>query len=216
MMNSAIKELLDLRAYFYLDRMQPQVAAYIGSTASGFLPIAGVASLFIEVRPGMAINNLTDIAVKKSDVKPAMQIVERQYGLLEIHSETMAEVAYAGATILEFLGLQEHDRYKPNILSTNVITRVNDYHCQLVNRQRRDSMLLAGQTLYILEVEPAGYAVLAANEAEKSADITLIEVRPFGASGRLYLGGTEADIDAASSAVLRALESLKGREIGRS
>ena len=205
---------LDLRAYFYLDRMQPQVAAYIGSTASGFLPVEGVASLFIEVRPGMAINNLTDIAVKKSDVKPAMQVVERQYGLLEIHSDTMAEVAHAGATILETLGLQEFDRYKPHILSTNVITRVNDYHCQLVNRERRDSMLLAGQTLFILDVEPAAYAVLAANEAEKFSEITLVEVRPFGASGRLYLGGTEADIEAASRAVLRALDSLQGREIG--
>ncbi len=213
-MNSVPKETLDLRAYFYLDKMQPQVAAYIGSTASGFLPIAGVASLFIEVRPGMAINNLTDIAVKKSDVKPAMQVVERQYGLLEIHSDTMAEVGHAGATILETLGLQELDRYKPHILSTNVITRVNDYHCQLVNRERRDSMLLAGQTLFILDVEPAAYAVLAANEAEKFSEITLVEVRPFGASGRLYLGGTEADIEAASSAVLRALESLEGREIG--
>jgi len=214
-MNSALKGMIDLRAYFYLDRMQSQVAAYIGSTASGFLPIEGVASLFIEVRPGMAINNLTDIAVKKSDVKPAMQIVERQYGLLEIHSDTMAEVAHAGATILEALGLQECDRYKPHILSTNVITRVNDYHCQLINRERRDSMLLAGQTLFILEVEPAGYAVFGANEAEKFSDITLVEVRPFGASGRLYLGGTEADIDAASQRVLQALQSFEGREMGR-
>ncbi len=206
-------KMLDLRAYFYLDRMQPQVAAYIGSTASGFLPIEGVASLFIEVRPGMAINTLTDIAVKKSNVKPAMQIVERQYGLLEIHSETMAEVAQAGAAILEDLGLQEHDRYRPHIHSTHVITRVNDYHCQLINRERRDSMLLAGQTLFSLEVEPAAYAVLAANEAEKSSDITLVEVRPFGASGRIYLGGTEANIEAASQRVLQALQSIEGREI---
>lgn len=206
---------VDLRAYFFLDKMQPQVAAYIGSTAFGFLPIAGVASLFIEVRPGMAINNITDLAVKKADVRPAMQIVERQYGLLEIHSETMAEVAQAGAAILEGLGLQENDRYKPHILSTHVITRVNDYHCQLINRERRDSMLLAGQTLFSLEVEPAGYAVLAANEAEKSSDTTLVEVRPFGASGRVYLGGTEADVEAASNAVLRALQSLGGRELGR-
>src|SRR3990172_1704733 len=107
-----LRESLDLRAYFFLDRMQAQVAAYIGSTASGFLPIEGVASLFIEVRPGMAINNLTNLAVKKANVKPAMQIVERQYGLLEIHSETMAEVAQAGEIILEALGLEEKDRYK--------------------------------------------------------------------------------------------------------
>ncbi len=207
--------MLDLRAYFYLDRMQPQVAAYIGSTARGFLPVAGVASLFIETRPGMAINNLTDIAVKKSEVKPAMQIVERQYGLLEVHSETMAEVEQAGVAILEELGLQELDRYKPRILSTNVITRVNDYHSQLINRVRSGSMLLAGETLFILEVEPAGYAALAANAAEKSTEITLVELRPYGASGRVYLGGTEANIDAASNAALHALESVDGRELGR-
>jgi ethanolamine utilization microcompartment shell protein EutS len=207
--------MLDLRAYFYLDRMQPQVAAYIGSTARGFLPVAGVASLFIETRPGMAINNLTDIAVKKSDVKPAMQIVERQFGLLEVHSETMAEVEQAGIAILEELGLSENDRYKPRTLSTNVITRVNDYHSQLINRVRSGSMLLAGETLFILEVEPAGYAALAANEAEKSTDITLVELRPYGASGRVYLGGTEANIDAASKAVLQALESFDGRELAR-
>ncbi len=207
--------MLDLRAYFYLDQMQSQVAAYIGSTARGFLPVAGVASLFVETRPGMAINNLTDIAVKKSEVKPAMQIVERQYGLLEVHAETMAEVEQAGMAILEELGLQEIDRYKPRILSTNVITRVNDYHSQLINRVRSGSMLLAGETLFILEVEPAGYAALAANEAEKSTEITLVELRPYGASGRVYLGGTEANIDAASRAALQALETVDGRELVR-
>lgn len=206
---------VDLRAYFFLDKMQPQVAAYIGSTAFGFLPIAGVASLFIEVRPGMAINNITDLAVKKADVRPAMQIVERQYGLLEIHSETMAEVVQAGGAILEGLGLQERDRFRPKVLSTRVITRTNDYHCQLINRTRGGSMLLAGQTLYILEVEPAGYAALAANEGEKSTDVTLVEMRPYGASGRVYLAGTEANIEAASKAAIQALESLEGREMGR-
>jgi ethanolamine utilization microcompartment shell protein EutS len=211
----AKEKMVDLRAYFYLDKMQPQVAAYIGSTAFGFLPIAGVASLFIEVRPGMAINNITDLAVKKADVKPAMQIVERQYGLLEIHSETMAEVVQAGSAILEGLGLQERDRFKPKVLSTRVITRTNDYHCQLINRTRGGSMLLAGQTLFILEVEPAAYAALAANEGEKSTDVTLIEMRPYGASGRVYLAGTEANIEAASKAAIQALESLDGREMGR-
>ena len=206
---------LDLRAYFYLDRMQPQVAAYIGSTAYGFLPIAGVASLFIEVRPGMAINNLTDLAVKKADVKPAMQIVERQYGLLEVHSDTMAEVAGAGNAVLEALRLQEKDRFKPKLLSTRAITRVNDYHCQLINRNRSGSMLLAGETLFILEVEPAAYAALAANEAEKSTEVTLVDMRPYGASGRIYLAGTEANIEAAGKAAIQALESLEGKGMDR-
>jgi hypothetical protein len=162
----------------------------------------------------MAINNITDVAVKKADVKPAMQIVERQYGLLEIHSETMAEVVQAGGAILEGLRLQEQDRFKPKILSTRVITRINDYHCQLINRTRSGSMLLAGQTLFILEVEPAGYAALAANEGEKSTDVILVDMRPYGASGRVYLAGTEANIEAAGKAAIQALEALDGKEMG--
>ena len=48
-----------------------------------------------------------------------------------------------------------------------------------------------------MEVAPAGYAALAANEAEKAADINILEVRAFGSFGRIYLGGEERDIDVA-------------------
>ena len=73
-------------------------------------------------------------------------------------------------------------------------------------------MLLAGQTLYVLEVEPAGYASLAANEAEKAANINILEVRAFGSFGRVYLGGEEQDIMAGYGAAVAAIEGVTGRE----
>jgi hypothetical protein len=205
--------MVDLRTFIFLDSLQPQLVSYIGTTARGFLPISGMASLFIEIAPGIEINRLTDIALKKTDVKPAMQIVERAYGLLEVHSDSQGEVREAGKAILDELGLEESARMKPRVVSSQVIRKVDDYQSQLINRDRYGSMLIPGQTLYILEVEPAGYSALAANEAEKASDVTLIEVRSFGAYGRLYLGGEERDIDVGSEAALRSLESVSGRKI---
>ncbi len=202
---------VDLRSYIFLDKLQPQLAAFVGSTARGFLPVAGDASLWVEISPGIEINRITDIAVKATEVKPAVQVVERLYGLLEVHSPSQADVRASGTAILEALGVSEDDRWKPTVLSSQVIRHVDAHHAQLVNRNRKGSMLIAGQTLYILEVEPAAYAVLAANEAEKAANITLIEVRPFGSFGRLYLGGEERDIMAGYGAALQAVEDVRGR-----
>ncbi|MFQ6015831.1 MAG: hypothetical protein ACE5NP_10350 [Anaerolineae bacterium] len=204
---------VDLRSYIFLDSLQPQLTAFIGSTARGFLPIVGDASLWVEISPGIEINRMTDIAVKATRVRPAVQIVERLFGLLEVHSPSQADVRAAGATILEALNLKESDRWKPRVFSSQVIRHVDDHHAQLVNRNRNGSMLIPGQTLYILEAEPAAYVVLAANEAEKAAEITLIEVRPFGSFGRLYLGGEERDIDVGWQAAVAAIEGVTGKEI---
>ncbi len=204
--------MVELRTYVYLDVMQKQFAAYMGSTAKGYLPVANQASLFVEIAPGIAINQVTDVALKRANVKPAVQIVERAFGLLEVHAFDQGEVRAAGQAILESLGLQEEDRLKPRVVSTQIITNVDPHQSMLINRNRWGSMLLEGQTLYILEVHPAGYAVLAANEAEKASPITLVELRPFGAFGRLYLGGTEAEIEEAAKAALAALASVNGRE----
>ena len=204
---------IDLRTFIVLDNLQYQLASFIGTTARGFLPIGGMASLFVEIAPGIAINRLTDVALKATDVKPAMQIVERAYGLLEVHSESQADVRQAGQAILDDLGLQERNRRKPRTVSTQIIRNVDDYQAQLINRERHGQMLIPGQTLFILEVEPAGYAVLAANEAEKASNVNLVDVRPFGAFGRLYLGGEERDVVVGSEAALRSLEMVEGREV---
>ncbi len=202
--------MITLRTYIFLDSLQPQLASYIGSTARGFLPVPGVASLFVEIAPGLAINRITDIALKATKVQPAVQIVERAFGLLEVHEHDKGEVMAAGQAILEFLELSEEERIKPDIVSNQIIRGVEPYQCQLINRNRSGSMILPGESLFILETNPAGYAIYAANEAEKAADIKLVEVRPYGAFGRLHLAGSESEIDSAAEAAMKALSSLKG------
>jgi len=187
------------------------MAAFIGSTARGFLPLAGDASLWVEISPGIEINRITDVALKATKVRPAVQVVERLFGLLEVHSEEQAEVRAAGAAILDALGVAADDRWKPKIHSSQIIRRVDAHQTQLINRNRNGMMLIADQTLYIMEVEPAAYAVLAANEAEKAAEINIVEVRPFGSFGRVYLGGEERDIMAGYTAAVQAIEDITGR-----
>jgi hypothetical protein len=203
---------VDLRSYVFLDSLQPQMAAFIGSTARGFLPLAGDASLWVEISPGIEINRITDVALKATKVRPAVQVVERLFGLLEVHAPEQAEVRAAGAAILEALGVQAEERWKPRIYSSQIIRRVDAHQTQLINRNRNGMMLIADQTLYVMEVEPAAYAVLAANEAEKAANINIVEVRPFGSFGRVYLGGEERDIMAGYTAAVQAIEDITGRE----
>jgi hypothetical protein len=202
---------IDLRSYVFLDSLQPQYAAFLGTVAQGFLPLAGDASLWVEISPGIEINRLTDVALKATHVRPGLQIVERYYGLLEVHSDSQADTRSAGASILEEIGLEQGDRRKPKILSSQVIRHLDDHQVQLINRMRHGHMIIPGQTLYVLEVEPAAYAALAANEAEKAADINILEVRAFGSMGRVYLGGEERDIDVGWRAAVAAIEGVKGR-----
>jgi hypothetical protein len=204
---------VDLRSYVFLDSLQPQMAAFIGSTARGFLPLAGDASLWVEISPGIEINRITDVALKATNVRPAVQIVERLFGVLEVHSADQAEVRAAGAAILEALGVRAEERRKPGIHSSQIIRRVDAHQTQLINRNRDGMMLIADQTLYIMEIEPAAYAVLAANEAEKAAQINIVDVRPFGSFGRVYLGGEERDIMAGYSAAVQAIEDITGRVV---
>ncbi len=205
--------MINLRTYVFLDSLQAQLATFIGSTAKGFPPVPGVASLFVEIAPGLSINRVLDVALKATKVQPAVQIVERAYGLLEVHDQDKGEVMSAGSAVLDFLNLKESDRIKPRLASNQIIRAMESYQCQLINRNRGGSMILPGESLFILETEPAGYVIYAANEAEKAANVKLIEVRPFGAFGRLYMSGSEADIDAASQAAVSAVEGLTGVEL---
>lgn len=205
----------ELRCYCFIDKLQPQFASFLGTVAQGFLPVPGQASLFVEIAPGMDIMKVTDVALKATDVKPGMMILERMYGMLEVHSDSQAEVRQAGAAILSALDLNEADRIRPEITSSEVIRNISDYHSQLINRTRHGDMIVPGETLYVLECAPAGYAAIAANEAEKAADIKVLEVRAFGSFGRVYLGGEEKDIDVAWRAAEEALKTITGRPAGR-
>jgi ethanolamine utilization microcompartment shell protein EutS len=201
----------ELRCYIFLDSLQPQYASFLASVSQGFLPVPGQASLFVEVAPGMDIMRVTDVALKATDVRPGMLIIERLYGMLEIHSDSQADVRQAGRAILDALGLKEEDRIKPELVSSQVIRNITDYHTQLINRSRHGEMILPGQSLYVMEVAPAGYAALAANEAEKAAQINILEVRAFGSFGRVYLGGDERDIDVGHRAAEQAIRDVAGR-----
>lgn len=207
--------MVDLRSYIILDKLQPQFASFLGTVAQGFLPVENMASLWVEISPGIEINRITDIALKSTNVTPGMQVVERLYGLLEIHSLSQADVRQAGKAILDALEINEDDRHKPSVLSSQTIRRVDDYQTQLINRMRHGNMILAGQTLFIMEVQPAAYAAYVANEAEKAAEINILEVRAFGSFGRVYLGGEERDIDVARPAAEKAITSISGRVINK-
>jgi ethanolamine utilization microcompartment shell protein EutS len=201
----------ELRCYVFLDSLQPQFASFLATVAQGFLPTPGQASLFVEVAPGMDIMRVTDVALKATDVRPGMMIIERLYGMLEIHSDSQADVREAGRAILQALDLNEEDRIKPEIFSSQVIRNIHDYHTQLINRTRHGNMIEPGQSLHVLEVAPAGYAAIAANEAEKAARVNILEVRAFGSFGRVYLGGEERDIDIGYRAAEQAIKEIRGR-----
>jgi ethanolamine utilization microcompartment shell protein EutS len=203
--------MVDLRAYVILDSLQPQFASFQATISKGYLPKVGQASLFVEIAPGTATNHLTDIALKSTDVTPGMQIVERHYGMLEVHSDSQADVRQAGQAILDALDLQEKDRHKPRVVSNEVVRRIEDTQSMLINRMRHGNMILSGQTLFVLEVEPAAYAALAANEAEKAADINILEVRAVGSFGRVYIGGEEKDVVVAHDAAVQAIENVTGK-----
>jgi len=203
-------EGISLRTFSYIDILQPQLASFIATISKGFHPLENEASLFVEIAPGLQINVIMDVVLKGTDVVPSMQIVERAYGLLEVHHQDQGQVKEAGRAILEFLGRDESDRLKPRIASAQIITGIENYQTHLLNRMRHGQFILENETLYILEVHPAGYAAIACNEAEKASPINVMEVLTFGAFGRLYLGGPEDNIKEAAAAVEKTLSEMSG------
>lgn len=201
----------ELRAYVFIDRMQPQFSAVLAAQAQGDVPVAGMSDLYVEVAPGNEILRVADVALKAADVRPASQVIEREFGMLELHSRKQAEVLAAGQAILEHLGHTEGDATPPQISSTQLITNVDPYQAQLINKFRRGSLLLPGTSLFVLECAPAAYVCLAANEAEKAASITVVEIRAVGRFGRLLVSGTESDVQAAGRAAAAALAKKSPR-----
>ncbi|MGB1109212.1 MAG: BMC domain-containing protein [Gammaproteobacteria bacterium] len=200
--------MIDLRTYVYIDALQPQLAAYIATASQGFLPVQGDALLWVEVAPGMAVHRLTDMALKATRVHLAQQVVERAFGSMVLHQRDQSDVVEAGRVILNHLQAGPQDREPPRVAWQEIIRGMTPDHTVLINRQdRRGSMILPGQSMFILETEPAGYIVYAANQAEKAANITLIEARAVGAYGRLIVAGREGDVDEAAAAALEAVRN---------
>jgi len=202
---------IDLRTYIYLDSLQLQMASYLCTISRGYFPVGGQACTIVEISPGIEINRLTDIALKATNVTPGIQIVERLFGLLEVHSDSQGDARQAGAAILDEINLTIEDRMKPKILTSQLIKNISDHHAQLINKVRYGNMVLRGDTLYVLEIEPAGYAFYAANEAEKASHINIINVTGFGRFGRIYIAGEEAEVLISKQIVEERLSDLTGR-----
>lgn len=202
-------QTITLRTYVFIDALQPQLASHIATSSQGFLPVPGDACLWVEVAPGMAVHRLSDIALKATNVRMGEQVVERAFGSMEIHYRNQSEVLAAGGVILEQLRTTEQARLPCRITWSEVIRAVTPDHATLINRQlRKGSMLLPGKSMFILEVEPAGYVIYAANEAEKAANVTLVDVKPFGSFGRLTMMGSEAEAAEAQRAAHRAVQQI--------
>ena len=173
-----------IRALVQIDRLQPKFAAYNGATVRGSIPLAGDTVLIGELAPGNEVFALVDAALKASRVEAASQIVEREFGFFILRSPLNAEVSAARDAILSRAGLQMRDRLRPTVESTQIITSVEPYQAQLLNKWSSGSLVVPGRTLGILECAPAAYVALAANEAEKAAEIDIVEVRAVGRYGR--------------------------------
>ena len=199
--------MADIRSYIFIDQLQPKTMCYMGTWIRGFLPRTNMAAMIIEVVPGLHIEGITDIALKSVDVKPGILVVERQFGYLEFHSYSTGDVVAGGEAVLNVLGATANDAMPPEILASRIIKRLDDYHAFLINRNKLGSMTLPGESLFVLEMQPASYAILAANEAEKSADIKIVDYRMIGATGRVYLSGPESDVRSAARTAEEALEA---------
>jgi hypothetical protein len=201
--------LITLRTYVLIDALQPQLASYMATVSQGFLPKPGDSCLWLEVEPGMAIHRLTDVALKASPVHLGGQVIERAFGSMNIHHRDQASVQEASDVVLHWMRSDIASRQRCRVAWKEIIRGINADHAVLINRQnRKGSMVLAGQSIFILETEPAGYIIYAANEAEKASNITLVEAHAVGAFGRLTLAGTEGDIDVAARAAVAAVERL--------
>ncbi len=203
---------IELRTFTLIDVLQPQTASFVATIARGFLPLEGQAALLVEVAPGMSINNVTDAVLKQTSVIPGMQIVERAFGMLEVHHTDQGQVRAAGDAVLDHYGITALERMKPRVMTLQTITGIQGYHTMLINRMRHGDMILEGQTMLTVEVHPAGYALLATNEAEKAANIKVLEMITFGAFGRIWLGGDEENIAQAAAAIEKVLSEIDGRE----
>lgn len=202
---------MELRTYILIDSMQPQYAALTGNLLKGDVPVEGMAELFVELAPASEVYEFLDVALKATDVRPGTLSVEREYGNLEIHAPFQEAVRVAGREALAHFNLSEHDRHKPEIAAVKMITNVDAYEAQLVNQTSRGGLLLRGQTLCVLEVAPASYVMLAANEAEKAAHITLVHYQSSGRFGRLYISGSESEVKVGRDAAIQAIRSLSGQ-----
>ncbi|MGY1763723.1 microcompartment protein [Geodermatophilus sp. SYSU D00779] len=206
----------ELRVYLLVEDLQKQFAAYMGTPtrARGYPPFERDHALIIEVSPALAIERVIDLALKSvPTVEPGILYVERQFGILELHSRVLEDVVRAGQAVLDGTGASADDQLRPRVLYQDVIEDITDQHAVILNRNRQGSMVMPGEALLVYEMTPALFAAVAANEAERAApDTTLVDVQMIGAAGRIYMSGTHKDVVTARDRITSVLESIEGRE----
>jgi hypothetical protein len=206
----------DLRVYLMVRDLQRQFAAYLGTPtrARGYPPYQGDHALIVEVAPALAIERVIDLALRSvPSIEPGILYVERQFGVLEIHSRSLEDVEQAGAAILAGTGTRGEDQLRPRVLYHDIIEDITDQHAIILNRTRGGSMIVPGESLLVYEMVPALFAAVAANEAERVAPgITVVDVQMIGAAGRIFLSGSTQDVTTARDQITEVLKSIKGRE----
>ncbi len=208
--------MTELRVYLPIEDLQPQFAAYLATPirARGYPPFEGEHSLIIEVAPALAIHRIVDLALKaQPDMEPGILFTERQFGLLELHSQDSKLLTDAGQAILAGIDAKPRDQLAPKTLFSDIIDDIADQHAIILNRTRTASMILPGQSLLLYEMAPALFAAMAANEAEKAAPAaTLVDVQMIGASGRIFMSGPSQDLAKARQRIDDTLKVIKGRK----
>jgi hypothetical protein len=208
--------MTELRVYLRIERLRRQFAAYMGSSTRGrgYVPLEGMHSLIVEIAPALAIHRVTDFALKSvPNAEPGILYVERQFGILEVHSTEADDLDRAGRAILEGIGHAATDQLRPHVLYTDIIRDVTDRHAVITNRNRDASMILPGESLLLVEMVPALFAAVAANEAERAApNLTLVDCQMIGASGRVFMSGSMADCETARDTIRATLQAIEGRE----
>lgn len=198
----------ELRTLIFIDQLQPQLAQFTAKDNRVYDPAEFDAAMFMEIAPAMEIHHLIDMALKATQVRLGSVVTERQFGLMQIHHADQGEVKEAGRAVLRETGLTEHDRAEVSILTNKMIRSVEQDHAIYFTGTSRGNMVVSGESVFILETRPAAYLAIACNEALKAANVKLVQIQPFGASGRLTMCGTESEMDSGAEAAVRILEDL--------
>lgn len=200
--------MTELRSYVFIDRLQPRTLCYLGATSKGSLPRSEMSTLLLDVTPALDIEQLTDVALKSVNIQPSLLQLDSRGGWLGLHGDSSDEVRAAADTLLTELGADTNSLKPPKIVNSKVVSRVDAAHAFMINRQKSGCLCVPGESLFMLDCQPATYALLAANEAEKAADVKIVDVRITGSQGRLFLSGKDANIRAAAEAAETALKKL--------
>ena len=197
-----------LRAYVFIDRLQPQLAQFIAKDNRVYDPSEYDAALMLELAPAMKIHRMIDVALKGTKARLGSVVTEREFGLMQVQHADQGEVIEAGEAVLRQTGLTQADRSPVQVVTNMIIRGIEQDHAIYFTGTSKGNMVIANESVFILETKPAAYLTLACNEALKAGRVKLISVRPFGATGRLVMSGPEAEIDVAAAAALESLDAL--------